>query len=104
MNMTTTTNTAKMTLTKGNGHYNIAVDGVYAGWTYKNVNGTWSVRIASTEGNVFTNSAEVVKGETTRAWALEDFARWLASNSYFLVLRQEREAKDAAFDAWLAAV
>jgi hypothetical protein len=102
--MNTTTNTAEMNLTKGNGCYNITVDGTYVGWTYKSADGFWNVRIASTKGYDFEDRKAVVTGCDTRSQALRYFTHWLNDNRYFLVLRQEREATDAAADAWLASV
>lgn len=89
--MNTTTNTAEMTTTKGNGRYNIALNGTYVGWTYMS-NGRWTVRIAATDGYEFENGKAVVLGEVTRKDALSEFAFWLSQEPYFMYLRQQDEA------------
>jgi len=104
MYMNTTTNTAEMAITKGDGRYNITVNGTYVGHTYKQSDGRWTVRIATTEGYDFENGKAVVLGEVTRKDALSGFAFWLSQEPYYMYLRQEREAKDASADAWLATV
>lgn len=100
--MNTTTNAAEMNLTKGNGRYNITVNGTYVGWTHKGTDGFWNVRIASTKGYDFENGKAVVTGSDTRSQALRYFAHWMNDNRYFLVLCEEGQAADAAADAWLA--
>ena len=102
--MNTTTTTAEMTITKGDSRYNIAVNGTHVGWTYKQSDGRWTVRIATTDGYKFENGKAVVLGEVSRKDALSEFAFWLTQQPFFMHLRQEQEAKDAAFDAWLATV
>jgi hypothetical protein len=95
---------AEITITKGNGRYNIAVDGTPAGWTHKNANGTWSVRINSTQGDRYENYAEVVAQEATRTDALKTFGRWIRSNPFFMHYIEEKIAADTAADAWLASL
>ena len=102
--MTATQTAANITIAKGDGRYNIAVDGITAGWTYKNSNGTWGIRISSTEGDRYSNGEEVIAQETSRTMALKMFAIWIRNNPYFIFFRQERIAADAAADAWLASL
>jgi hypothetical protein len=102
--MTKTNSAADITITKGNGRYNIAVDGISAGWTYKNSNGTWSVRINRTKGDFYTTYAEVIAQETSRTMALNMFAIWIRNNPYFMSFIQDQIAADAAADAWLASL
>jgi hypothetical protein len=115
METTQTPNTAaKITLTKGDGRYNIAVDGIQAAWTYKNSNGTWSVRVKTSSDEILNSNNEAVIGAGTRTEALNYFAKWLQyTRPFFMAHRQAWIAKDEAemadfnlmlndYDAWLA--
>ena len=111
--MTSTETTPEITLTKGDGRYNIAVDGISAAWTYKNADGTWSVRVKDSMNEYINRDNEVVVREVSRTMALKQFARWMEREPFFMANRQayiEREEAEMAsldlmlndYDAWLA--
>jgi hypothetical protein len=112
--MTSTETTPEITLTKGDGRYNIAVDGISAAWTYKNADGTWSVRAKDSMNEYINRDNEVSVRYPTRAGALKHFVMWLQHiEPFFMANRQAYIAREEAemasidlmlsdYDAWLA--